>query len=202
MATAEVVNDVQNVDDDENNNDVAEEQAGAELEGGGGEGEQDQEVVAADSVPETEESSESEVDDDEDRIEEEEDEDEDSIRTENEAEEEPLLVSAVPEMVRPLRDVRREMQVYRGNGGCGNSGRNAHHGGGGGGTDDGEGLHLSRHSRLLRTLRKSGRRILLEPFERLYDLCDNSTPPCDILSITIHCQMWHVTDRYRNLPIN
>ena len=55
---------------------------------------------------------------------------------------------------------------------------------------------LSSRSRLLfRSMRTQGRRILVEPFERLYEIYDPPEPSCDILSIVIHCQMWHLADK-------
>lgn len=48
---------------------------------------------------------------------------------------------------------------------------------------------------LLRSMRTQGRRILVEPFERLYEIYDPPEPSCDILSIVIHCQMWHLADK-------
>ena len=59
-----------------------------------------------------------------------------------------------------------------------------------------------RGSRLLRTLRRSGRRALAAgPIGRLISEASAGSsahapawPSIDIVSLTIHCQMWHVTD--------
>ncbi len=127
--------------------------------------------------------------------EEEDDEDSDSIRRDNDDDaedeaEEPLEISAVPEVVRPLRQVIDDERLR------GISGRQ--HGSSEEGADGDESdssLSTSRSSRLLRTLRKSGRRVLFYPLERFYEMYDSAAAqPYDILSITIHCQMWHITD--------
>ena len=109
-------------------------------------------------------------------------------------------VSEVPEAVRPKE--QRGAAVSR----CGrlpskNSDccRGAGDSGVGGGS-----LSGNRGSRLLRTLRRSGRRALAAgPVGRLIfeatagpgsSAHAPAWPSIDIVSLTIHCQMWHVTD--------
>ena len=79
---------------------------------------------------------------------------------------------------------------------CGGAGDNGVAGGGGS-------LSGNRGSRLLRTLRRSGRRALAAgPIGRLILEASSSSssahepawPSIDIVSLTIHCQIWHVTD--------
>ena len=110
-------------------------------------------------------------------------------------------VSEVPEVVRP-REQRGAAAVSR----CGrlpSEGSDCCCGGGDNGVGGGS-LSSNRGSRLLRTLRKSGRRALVAgPLGRL--ILETATgagssahapawPSIDIVSLTIHCQMWHVTD--------
>ena len=104
-------------------------------------------------------------------------------------------VSEVPEVVRPMEQRGAAAVVSR----CGkrpSENLDYRRESGDGGAIGGRG------SRLLRTLRRSGRRALAAgPIGRLISEASAGSsvhspawPSIDIVSLTIHCQMWHVTD--------
>ena len=111
-------------------------------------------------------------------------------------------VSEVPEAVRPREQrgaaVSRCERLPSKNSDCCR--------GAGNGGASGSSLSGNRGSRLLRTLRRSGRRALVAgPIGRLLFEAtagggagssgqSPAWPSIDIVSLTIHCQMWHVTD--------